>query len=228
MTGFRPFPRVIAEIIAGYCAEIKLLDWIHPAPLLRSPNLYANPLAHWADMLDLSHIDPRDPNYGNKLLCPTNVGFGCSCTYHATTNPALKDFIKAAHSSFMLPPTSKYPGPLEILGHMAYVWCVENVGMLHAPGINIDAINKSRGKLTSDWIDGAEAHMNPANIIDIKYLLTLNCVNYEMLSSNPHPWVMEHLHDNWDKIHIDFFAENPGIFHMSTNKKLVKILSRSV
>jgi hypothetical protein len=219
MSEYPVFPIGIAQIIAEYCAEVKLHDWIQPKPLTQQSRLYANPLAFDAGMLNLDHIDPRSPDFGNKSLCATPDS-PCMCLQSAFVNAALKEFIFSAHGK-----THVERSYYDKIDMVAYAWCVKNCGLHKASTISMDEIDELYKEIHLLESDENE-ELYSENPMLIKDILISRRVNSEELSTNPHPLAIEFLRLNWDWISTKWLASNPGIFRLHIDKKLVKLLSR--
>jgi hypothetical protein len=213
------FPVGIAQIIAEYCAELRLYDRIHPKLVSRCCAIYANPLAFDAGMLNLDHIDPRSPDFGNMSLCAES---SCRCLSFARTNMALKDFMLSAHGMCV---NRDYDSNVAMA---SYAWCIKNCGLPKPSTVSMAEIDElcNDTDLIHDNEDDELYWMNPSTIEDA--LASENpCI--DLLSSNPHPLAIEFLWSDWshlDQINNDWFVSNPGIFRLHVSKKLVKLLSR--
>jgi hypothetical protein len=226
---FPPFPKELATIIADYCVELKLREWIQPEALFNDGCIWANPGAYEAGLLDLSQMHMHRSD--------------------ASMNPALIEWIKKDPASYACSEAWRNPA--------AFDWMLEHCEKIDWMELSANPNKRAIELLIAnpDKIDMREFLANPSAMSYIKDHPELlqhyynkdyiagnpeaidiiksygDPVRYmcrdSMIALNPHPWAIEQCRLHWGSINIEQFSMNPGIFHYVTNKKLVKLLSRS-
>lgn len=223
---FSGFPKEIARIIAGYSAEYTLLDWI-PADKLDPDTFYMN-----------QHLFDDNPMISQSTIAAMTedrrARIGMDRHLRMVENPMSANLIKANPDIYICIAMWKNPAILDWLlergtridwDYLAQNPCEKavkmvlshsNRGYYYALSQNPAAIGwlRANTKLISKYAICA----NPA-AIDI--IQGLGEINYHWLCSNPHPWAIEHLRLNQEKIVWYAFSSNPGIFEARTDPALV-------
>jgi hypothetical protein len=218
------FSVCIAEIIADYVAIPRFLDWIHPGPILRQDSLYANPRALEAGLLDC--VDPTDvqtawylaqnPAAMDIIRANPNVFI---YQHSIWRNPAAIEWLLEQKVKINWPNLSANPSPIAIKMLKENPDKIEWPKLSENPGA-FDILRENMDKILEPPI-----HANPLVIEYTKVAIFPDQMSWDALSRNPHPWAIEHLRANWDKINVEYFATNPGIFHYPRDANLVKLLS---
>ncbi len=235
MSTFTGFPRVIAEIIAGYIARPRLLQWI-PSNRLVDKGLLINPLAFDAWGIDMLAVMER--------FAPSFL------RGHLVQNPAMEEHIRAWYaegddSILHYAGIWENPAVIDILLDAAakdpkqvnWKWLSRNphpkaVELLMA---NLSMVQYQRFSMNPTawphisprrgWIDFVTIGANPA-AIDIIIKNELYIKKYgQYLSLNPHPWVIKYLQTHLEEIDWENFSSNPGIFEFFVDPEMVLMLT---
>lgn len=224
---FVGFPKDIANIVAGYAeVKVRLRDWI-PRDKLDPDTIYANPAAYRAGFLDVHYV----PSGRNQQR-----------TQEFAKNPEAIEIIKSSHDIYICNTMWSNPAATYwLLARREYVsWffltlnpSLEAVKHLLS---NLDWINALR---YTDWLSSNPGMItwiraNPkamcnkficANPAAIDIIQSLERIDYDNLSANPHPWAIEQMRLHQEKISWVRFSRNPGIFEEYVDQELVAAIS---
>jgi hypothetical protein len=242
---FLPFPKELATIIADYCAELKLREWIQPEAVYANPNIWENSNAVEAGVLDLTQMDQH---IEEAAANPALIEFikakpdMYKKTYGIWKNPAALDWLlddgifEDPINEVEFPYLCSNPHPRAVKMVIVEIeqdddmYEIDLAEFLANPSAFAYTTTNLAYLMSNDENDVGHWRMgNPAAVDSIRQDFKSNVWNrngFKPLSRNPHPWAIEQLRLRWDEIHMDMFAANPGIFHYVTSKKLIKILSR--
>lgn len=219
---FSGFPREVAQIIAGYCAtEQKLREWIDPSKLDRV-SIYANPIAFSNGMLNMNNLTQN--KYPHIAQNPAAADFlkstpsDLTCSDFIWQNPELLDWLVDKHNL----PIKWY--------FLAQNQCERAVKMVLSNPIRYNDFLLMGNPFAIAWIRSNMALINVnyicGNSAAVDLIQELEEIDYHWLSVNPHPWAIEQLRLNQNKIDWHMFSTNPSIFEWYTNQELVAQLTR--
>ena len=242
------FPRDIAWIIADYCAELKLRDWIQPEAVYANPNIWKNPKAVEAGVLDMTQMSQHAHEAATnpaliKYIKDDPVLYGHTRGIYA--NPAamvwLSDVIFKdkwstwEHIAWEFLSANPNPDAIEMVIRVINAndgpWEIIDLAAFYTNPGAVEYIKGNRDMLMALDEDDASHYWilgNPVNVDSIREgfrSLDWNTIGFRPMSGNSHPWAIEQLRLRCNEIDMDMFAANPGIFHYVTSKKLVKVLS---
>lgn len=216
---FIGFPKDIATIVAGYCAELQLLPWIDKEKLDRCW-LYSNPKAVEVGWLDLHGGDPFwiAANSAAGDVIKANIA-KYSDESNIWENPTVFDLL--IERGCEIDPTWFCSNPHPKAVAMVISGKVE---------MNVYDFNKNPGAINwlrtnSNMINNEAICANP-EAIDI--IQSLKKIDYNQLSANHHPWAIEQLSRvNADQINWATISANPGIFEYHTDPAWIATLTRA-
>jgi hypothetical protein len=194
---FRGFSCDIAQLVAEYCAELKLLDWIDQDKLDADAFDYGNPRAYEDDISERIHL----------LTAHTD-----QMLLYYWRSPVFADDPRSEGREINWKEYSACPS------EKAVSKLLENQDKIYWPHFTMnlfamDWLWKHPDKIVMSHIDA-----NPRAIDTIKSKPT---IDVKMLSYNSHPWAIEYLQNHQDEIDWKAFSTNPGIFEYCTNAELV-------
>ncbi len=221
------FPITVIHIIAGYAATPQLLSWI-PYAKLKKKHLRSIAAAYDAGYCSWDDVDETSHGYLLKNTHPNavaivkqNMRFANYMTF-GWANPALIDVLlddpkhskridwqylsenpsKRAVDLMLANPIHIYDGP-----------AVKNPGLI--------AYSRDHELLTPRSGACANPHQDVIDIISQWPDSDLCWVN---LCRNSHPWALEKLRVNQDRIHWDILSSNPSIFEYREDPGIIAAL----
>lgn len=207
---FAGFPRDIARIVSEYVITHQYLDWIDKSKIVHS-DLCENPNAYYSGLVTANDnpIDyAQNPAMRAEILANWEI---CIRSERIIENPAVfPEVIKSGIRIFSnLLPYNKHPDAVRLT--------LEKY---------LDEQECSVNPMLIKYISKPNNSMICANPAAIDIIQSLSQINYNWLSCNPHPWAIEHLRLNQDKIVWGWFSTNPSIFEERTDPKLLDVLSK--
>lgn len=224
MVRFKPFPRVIAEIIAEYAAVMRMLDWI-PKNKINKSLLFANSNADEAGMLDWKYhsgivnvAKNSSPNAIPVILSGLGPLLTNSIDQSVWGNPAMFDTLMSLPTHRIVwHCLSRNPD------ERAVALLLANLDEISWYGFNMNPGAMSFLRENPRYIIPRQLCANPA-AIDIIQAMDYEQIDWFYLSQNPHPWALDYLRINFGKIDWHVLAGNAGIFQYLPDPAIVDVL----
>ncbi len=215
---FRGFPFEMASIIAEYCAELKLREWIDPNKLVIE-SLFSNPNAGEAEILDWKNMPdlialPRStiPQIVKQLKFLKNT---LKLVDVCWSNPVLVDIFLADPENEMW---IMWKGLSACPSEQALQLLLANQDKIYWPEFSmnpfaIEWLRSHPEKIVMSHID--------ANCAATDIIFSKSTLDTHMLCYNPHSLAIEFLRNNQSGIHWGRFSQNPGIFEYRVDPQLL-------
>ena len=223
MGEFKSFPRVIAEIIAGYAATLRMLDW-SPKEKINQSLLFSNSNADEAGLLDWKYhsgVVNVAKNSCSKAIPIIRDGLdmlGNSIDSPVWGNPAMYDKLLYC-TGYTIDWYWLSRNPNE----RAVALLLTNLHEISVHGFSMNPSAMPFLRENPRYILPGPLCANPA-AIDIIQLMDYEQIDWYYLSQNSSAWALEYLRINFDKIDWHWMAGNSGIFQYLPDPAIVNML----